>query len=94
MRHSKVTVGRIVLYRSEVGDYSVPAIITATEQVGNSPPLTEGNVHLMVFTPTLREDAGDPEHPRAENVGGTYAAFDVPHDAGHSPRTWDWPPRV
>lgn len=55
------TIGRIVIYRSRTGDYSVPAIVTATPEtlnakgveLGHVPALTAGPfpVHLTVFTP-------------------------------------------
>lgn len=63
------SIGRIVIFRSRTGRYSVPAIITATlgtlapdgveawRKSGGSrgaPPLSgESNVHLTVFTPGL-----------------------------------------
>jgi hypothetical protein len=55
------TIGRIVIYRSRTGDYSVPAIVNCTVdtlnakgvELGHLPPLTAGDfpVHLTVFTP-------------------------------------------
>lgn len=61
------TIGRIVIYRSRTGSYSVPAIVNATPEslnpegvaAGHVPPLPElGDdgerrfpVHLTVFTP-------------------------------------------
>lgn len=63
----KPTIGRIVIYRSRTGNYSVPAIVTATvdtlapegvkryEETGGHegvPPLSsETHVHLTVLTP-------------------------------------------
>lgn len=63
------TIGRIVIYRSRTGNYSCPAIVTATvdslapggvnrwrDTAGAEgvPPLSaEDNVHLSVFTPGL-----------------------------------------
>lgn len=88
------SVGRIVLYRSRTGSYTVPAIITATSSslnqagvdAGHVPALSdEDNVHLTVFTPGepgMRGDAGDfrceSEHVRSENVAGCYQEWDIP----------------
>ena len=55
-----ITIGRIVIYRSRTGRYSVPAIINCTTdsidpvgvEAGHVPALdTDENVHLTVFTP-------------------------------------------
>lgn len=89
-----ITIGRTVLYRSRTGGYTVPAIITATQDTlgaegvekGHVPPLTDPtHVHLTVFSPGkpgLRLDAQDfvgrPDAPIAENVGGSYQEWDVP----------------
>lgn len=91
------TIGRIVIYRSRTGSYSVPAIVTATQATlnpdgvaaGHVPALSSiGHVHLTVFTPGqpgLRTGAGDflveSEHGRSENVAGCYQEWDVPFDA-------------
>lgn len=54
------TIGRIVIYRSRTGVYSVPAIITATVDTLYQPNVEAGliagltdenHVHLTVFTP-------------------------------------------
>lgn len=54
------SIGRIVIYRSRTGKYSVPAIITATKETLNAEGVEGGfiedltadlNVHLTVFTP-------------------------------------------
>lgn len=87
------SVGRIVLYRSRTGSYTVPAIITATVSslnqagvdAGHVPALSdEDNVHLTVFTPGkpgMRGGAGDflceSEHGRSENVAGCYQEWDI-----------------
>lgn len=92
----KPTIGRIVIYRSRTGDYSVPAIVTATADTlnpkgveeGNVPPLTgDEHVHLTVFTPGapgLRADASDfkveSAHGRSENISGCYQEWDIPPD--------------
>lgn len=88
------SVGRIVLYRSRTGYYTVPAIVTATASslapagvsAGYVPALSDGdNVHLTVFTPGkpgMRDGAGDflceSEHGRSENVAGCYQEWDIP----------------
>lgn len=102
------TIGRIVHYRSRTGNYTVPAIITATQETlyrpgvdgGFVPDLTDArNVHLTVFTPgkpglrTTADDFVAPSVPPvSENVAGTYQEWDVPE--GDGPGTWQWPPRV
>lgn len=86
------SVGRIVLYRSRTGTYTVPAIITATARslargvdAGHVPGLSdEDNVHLTVFTPGkpgMRGGADflcESEHGRSENVAGCYQEWDIP----------------
>lgn len=90
----KVTIGRIVIYRSRTGDYDVPAIVTATldtlnrkgVDLGHVPPLSSAeNVHLTVFTPGKpgkRREADDfkveSAHGRSENVAGCYQEWDIP----------------
>lgn len=90
------TIGRIVVYRSRTGDYSVPAIITATTatlnakgvELGHVPALSsDDHVHLTVFTPGrpgMRRGAQDflveSEHARSENVAGCYQEWDIPHN--------------
>lgn len=87
------TIGRIVIYRSRTGDYSVPAIITATQEtlnakgveLGHVPDLSgERHVHLTVFTPGkpgMRRAADDfmveSPHGRGENVSGCYQEWDI-----------------
>jgi hypothetical protein len=88
------TIGRIVIYRSRTGDYSVPAIITASKatlnragvDAGHVPDLTsDDHVHLTVFTPGkpgMRRAAEnflvESAEPRSENVAGCYQEWDVP----------------
>lgn len=57
---AKPSVGRIVLYRSKTGTYTVPAIVSCTERslnpagvdAGAIPALSgEDHVHLTVLTP-------------------------------------------
>lgn len=94
----KPTIGRIVLYRSRTGSYTVPAIITATTdtlnpqgvEAGHVPGLSSvHHVHLTVFTPGkpgMRGGAGDflteSEHGRSENVAGCYQEWDIPLAGG------------
>lgn len=89
----KPSLGRVVLYRSRTGNYTVPAIITATVEslnpagveAGHVPALSSpDHVHLTVFTPgkpMMRVGAEDFEvespHGRSENVGGVYQEFDI-----------------
>jgi hypothetical protein len=81
---SKVRIGRIVIYRSRTGNYSCPAIVTATvdtlaevgvrryEDTGGHegvPPLTsEMHVHLTVFTPGLPGLRVEAQDFKAEGV--------------------------
>lgn len=92
-------MGRIVIYRSKVGDYDLPAVITATVDtlapagvrrwresggVEGVPRLSSrDHVHLTVFSPGA---AGNPEPPAPldRNVGGTYRQWDVPVFEPHS----------
>lgn len=92
----KPTIGRIVIYRSRTGDYSVPAIVTATQEtlnlkgveLGHVPGLySASHVHLTVFTPGkpgMRRGADDfkieSQHERSENVAGCYQEWDIPFD--------------
>lgn len=83
------SIGRIVLYRSRTGNYTLPAVVTATQDTlwaegverGDVPGLaSEQHVHLHVFTPGTQ---------------GSYAEHDVPMDdraAGEqAPGSWRWP---
>lgn len=86
----KPTIGRIVIYRSKTGNYSCPAIITATHETlwpegverGDVPALSSSeHVHLHVFTPGAQE---------------AYPEFDVPFDSTEdygepAPGSWSWP---
>jgi hypothetical protein len=89
-----ISIGRVVLYRSRTGSYTVPAIVTATGdtlaragvEAGHVPDLeSPAHVHLTVLTPGkpgMRGGAGDfeveSEHPRSENVAGCYQEWDIP----------------
>jgi hypothetical protein len=103
----KPTIGRIVIYRSHIGDYDLPAIVTATVETPNRADVEKGyvpelssaeHVHLTVFTPAV------------PGVGSIYQGWDVPPaapvegkgfiesqatPAGEpGPGTWRWPERV
>lgn len=93
----KPQIGRIVLYRSRTGAYTVPAMITATVdtlnpkgvEAGHIPALSSPwHVHLTVFSPgfpQMRGDADDfqvrSEHPVSENVSGCYQEWNIPPTA-------------
>lgn len=90
------TIGRIVIYRSRTGTYSVPAIVSATVDTLNPDGVAAGHVpdledpmqvHLTVFTPGkpgMRGGAGDfkveSPHGRSENVAGCYQEWSIPFD--------------
>lgn len=84
------SIGRIVVFRSRRGNYSMPAVVTATTETlwpegierGDVPALSSSmHVHLHVFTPGAAESY--PEH----NV-----PFDDATDYGEAaPRSWSWP---
>ncbi len=85
------TIGRVVVYRSRTGRYSIPAIVTATAATlfepgvlaGFVPGLTKDDrdrVHLTVLTPGL---AGNrlPDTPAsiaADAAGGSYQEHNIP----------------
>lgn len=89
-----VTLGRVVLYRSRTGSYTVTGIVNCTTrsinpvgvETGNVPPLSsERHVHLTVFTPGkpgLRAAADDfkveSQFGISENVAGCYQEWDIP----------------
>ena len=95
------TIGRIVWYRSRTGNYTVPAIITATKSTLWQPGVDQGHVpalddelhvHLTVFTPGkpgLRGKAEDfvarADAPVSENVAGCYQEWNVPFSISHDP---------
>jgi hypothetical protein len=82
------SIGRIVEYRSNTGNYTIPAVITATidtlyrpgVEAGHVPDLSSVEcVHLEVFTPGEQ---------------GRYQEHDVAFDPDAGPRTWRWPVQV
>ena len=89
-----VAIGRIVWYRSRTGNYSCPAMITATVETLYQPNVDAGyiaalsspeHVHLTVMTPGKPGKRATPEdfevvseHPIQDNVGGLYQEFDIP----------------
>ena len=101
------TIGRIVRYRSRTGNYSIPAIITATQDTlygpgvegGFVPDLdSEDHVHLTVFTPGKPGKRGDADdfvaestEPISENVAGCYQEWNIPYSPLLEPVTWMWP---
>lgn len=97
------SIGRIVTYRSRTGNYSCPAIITATVESlwpegverGEVPALSSpGHVHLHVFTPggqgSYAEHDVPFDHPMP--LVDVETAGDGPHTApAQAPRSWRWP---
>lgn len=82
------TLGRIVHYRSNTGDYDLAALVTATVDTLTEAGLARNevcplssptHVHLHVFTP------GKARH---------YQELNVPFDPEGSARSWRWPARV
>lgn len=87
------SIGRIVIYRSRVGGYDLPAIITATRETLHAegvqryretggqegvPPLSsQDHVHLTVFSPGVPTNP-EPPKPLDVNAGGSYREWDVP----------------
>ena len=76
---------------------------TETEGKGGVPPLSsDTHVHLAVFTPGMpgmragaQDFVAESDHPRSENIGGTYQEWDIPMDDGTAEEqaagTWRWP---
>jgi hypothetical protein len=88
----KPTIGRIVLYRSATGNYTCPAVVTATEDTlwpegvarGDVPGLDSPlHVHLQVFTPG---DLGAYTEHNVPNSGVAARTIDE-----QPPRSWAWP---
>lgn len=89
------TIGRIVIYRSRTGQYSVPAIITATNDTlirenvekGYIEDLTgDSNVHLTVFTP------GKPgKRATADDFVGDRADAPISENVNGTYQEWDVP---
>lgn len=98
------SIGRVVWYRSRTGNYTLPALITATVDTlwdegverGDVPALTSRHhVHLTAFTPG---DAGTyQEHDVPLWTPGPLPVFEPgqahgPREAdGQPPETWRWP---
>jgi hypothetical protein len=89
------SIGRIVIYRSRTGRYSLPAIITATSDTinqagvdaGHIPPITlSGNVHLHVFTPGSQQGYQEHDVPQAA-IADTAPG----EDSEQPPGSWAWP---
>lgn len=92
-------IGRIVLYRSKMAPYDIPAVITATqgslwpegvrrwEESGGRhgvPPLSSGDhVHLTCFTPGSKGVYQEHDVPLAP--AARYVGSDPP------PGSWRWP---
>lgn len=85
------TIGRVVIYRSKTGRYSVPAIVTATVDTLYRPAVEGGHipdldspdhVHLTVLTPGTPGERMPHTDPSitAVNAGGTYQEWNVPFD--------------
>lgn len=89
------TIGRIVVYRSRTGKYSVPAIVSATVatlfrlgvEEGNLPDLDDdSHVHLVVFTPGI---AGRRNSTTPEDLVAEMRAASTP--AGGTYQEWNVP---
>lgn len=108
LRGTLPTVGRIVLYRSVTGSYTLPAIVTATVgsifepgvAEGGVPPLTgDDHVHLHVFTPGAQGGYQEFDVPPMRLAAGdvAYAREDgtlmIFGSEVQDPRTWAWPAR-
>jgi hypothetical protein len=85
----KPKIGTTVIYRSKTGKYSVPAIITATQDTLYQPAVDGGHihplsspyhVHLTVLTPGIPGERLPDTDPaiRSQNEGGTYQEFNIP----------------
>lgn len=88
------TIGRTIWYRSRTGRYSVPAIITATQDTlyqpaidgGHIHPLeSETHVHLTVLTPGIPGERLADTDPNITSVneGGSYQEFNIPFWDSH-----------
>lgn len=104
----KVTICRMVEYRSRTGNYTVPAVVNCTTQsiyqpgveAGFVPPLSSpAHVHLTVFSPGMRIDAGT--QPGSENfvvessakrlVNGEWVPMPVSENVAGCYQEWDIP---
>lgn len=90
------TIGRIVVYRSRTGAWSVPAIVAATQDTLNR-ELVEGGycpdlsgsrcVHLVVFSPGRPMTAQEQVERQANFVAPSEHGADV--NMGGTFREWD-----
>jgi hypothetical protein len=91
----KPTIGRIVIYRSKTGRYSVPAVVTATTETLYQPAVAGGHipdlsspehVHLTVLTPGTPGERLPDTDPAigSVNAGGTYQEWDIPYGGDNS----------
>lgn len=87
------SIGRIVWYRSRTGKYSLPAMITATQEtldpdgvklysdthgkMGVPALSSPDHVHLLVLTPGVESDQALPDVSKSRNRGGTYQEWNV-----------------
>lgn len=99
----KPTVGRIVHYRSRMGDGIVsPAIVLRTrdstnldviERWGPSPDGTlSGKGRPADLVPELPDDTT--VDLVVHGLGGDYREYAVPFSGVDAPRSWYWPPRI
>lgn len=102
-----ITIGRIVIYRSKTGQYSMPAVVSATRDTLYLPNVSAGhladlsaadNVHLVVFTAGAsghRSAGTDPSLGAANPpAGGSFAEYDIAYsDDPEAPGCWSWPRR-
>lgn len=89
-----ISIGCVVIYRTSIGDYDMPAIVTATKdtlkgvELGYVPDLSSGDhVHLIVFSPVLGTQHGSANvlAVRGENVSGCYQEWNIPRwEAGRA----------
>lgn len=98
------TIGRLVIYRSRTGNYSCPAIVTATTETlwpegverGDVPALDgPQHVHLHVLTPGEQGSYQEHNVPFWQQVPDVETAGTGPHTfdpkAEQAAGTWAWP---
>lgn len=96
----KISIARMVVYRSRTGNYSVPAVVNCTAdsiyqpgvEAGFVPPITAiDNVHLTVFSPGrpgMRIDAGEQPGTEAFVVPSKYP---ISENVSGCYQEWDIP---